>query len=268
MFCINCGTKINDGDSFCTNCGAKVATSLEKEGELCYEKMFVDSFAKIKEMKCITDYENNTLVDKVDSISIGSFPHSEDIYGDIDWIILERDEKNHRALLLSKYILCEHKNYNEVEEDVTWETCSLRKWLNEYFLDNMFDDEEKKHIIKTKIVTNPNINYQSTGGNDVEDKIFCLSKEECIKYFNESNEGNIKLSTMCHSLYVRNARKNITIEDYDDWWGRNGRFWLRSSGFNQQYALQVENTGDIFNDGYRVIDDAAGVRPAMWINYE
>ena len=265
MFCTNCGTKINDGDSFCTNCGAKVAVLEVKDDESSYEKILLDSFAKIKELKCITDYDDNTIIDNVDSISIGSFPHSNDIYGDIDWIVLEKDEKNHRALLLSKYILCYDKKYNEVEEDTTWETCTLRRWLNEYFLDNMFTDEEKKFIIKTKITTEPNESYQTTGGNDTEDKIFCLSKEECLKYFNASNDGNKKLSTMKHSLYIKNIQEHITIEDYDDWWDRNGRFWLRSSGVNQQYALQVENTGDIFNDGYRVIDDAAGVRPAMWV---
>ena len=214
MFCTNCGTKINDGDSFCTNCGTKVITIIEKERTFDFSNEdLYDISKKIKGLKCVTDYDDNTTIDKIDSIDIGSYPHSNDIYGDIEWIVLEKDEKNNKALLLSKYILYS-ESYNDIEDKTSWEKCSLRKWLNNYFFDTIFADDEKEKIVKTIIKTEPNENYQTSGGNDTEDKIFILSKEECIKYFNISDDGSKKLATLSHGKHIENIKNEITIDDF------------------------------------------------------
>ena len=49
----------------------------------------------------------------------------------IEWIVLAKEKD--RALLISKYGLAAQQ-YNTEWTDETWETCSLRKWLNETFL--------------------------------------------------------------------------------------------------------------------------------------
>ena len=61
----------------------------------------------------------------------------------IEWIVLEKDEENHRVLLLSKYLLDSYC-YNESAENVSWENCDIRKWLNEDFYNAAFDEKEKE----------------------------------------------------------------------------------------------------------------------------
>ena len=49
---------------------------------------------------------------------------------DIEWIVLARE--GNKVLVLSRYALAS-KPYNNKKTDVTWETCSLRKWLDKDF---------------------------------------------------------------------------------------------------------------------------------------
>ena len=64
-----------------------------------------------------------------DKIKFESYKQSVEFeYEPIKWRILSVDENNNALLLADKGLDC--KPYNENEEDVTWETCSLRTWLN------------------------------------------------------------------------------------------------------------------------------------------
>lgn len=64
----------------------------------------------------------------------------------IEWLVLARD--GDKALLLSKYAL-DHQSfmpfYEPVTEPFTWESCSLRQWLNSTFLNAAFSAEEQRH---------------------------------------------------------------------------------------------------------------------------
>ena len=51
-------------------------------------------------------------------------------YAEIEWLVLDIDEADHKALLISRYGL-DCIQYNRRKASVTWETCSLRAWLNE-----------------------------------------------------------------------------------------------------------------------------------------
>ena len=64
----------------------------------------------------------------------------------IEWIVL--DVQDGKALLLSKYGL-EMKQYNTEYTDITWETCTLRTWLNSDFLNKAFSSEEQSAILIT-----------------------------------------------------------------------------------------------------------------------
>ena len=50
---------------------------------------------------------------------------------DIEWLVL--DVKDNKALIISKYGL-DCQPYNASQAEVTWENCTLRKWLNDNFL--------------------------------------------------------------------------------------------------------------------------------------
>ena len=52
---------------------------------------------------------------------------------DIEWIVLAQNGTN--VLVISKYAL-DCQPYNTKNTDTTWEKSSLRKWLNETFMEN------------------------------------------------------------------------------------------------------------------------------------
>ena len=128
----------------------------------------------------------------------------------IEWIIVAKDSS--KALLLSKYIL-DWKEYKEkCNSYITWEKCSLRKWLNEDFYSNSFSYGEKTLILETTL-TNPKNDYDggSPGGNSTRDKVFILSSNEV-----ESYRANYEFSPTEYA-------KAQGSDNASDW-------WLRSSG--------------------------------------
>ena len=111
-------------------------------------------------------------------------------FGGLDWRVL--DVKDNRALIITKDLI-EQRQYNDAGEEegagagdnVTWETCTLRKYLNGEFYEK-FTKEEQKHIAETEIQNPNNMWYDTNGGNDTTDKIFLLSLQEVDKYFGDS----------------------------------------------------------------------------------
>lgn len=70
----------------------------------------------------------------------------------IEWLVLAQD--GDKALLLSKYAL-DHQSfmpfYEPVTEPFTWESCSLRQWLNSTFLNAAFSAEEQRRLLTTTV---------------------------------------------------------------------------------------------------------------------
>lgn len=79
------------------------------------------------------DSENKkalTNIKNFDCVHFGRYVQANDTYSDekdIEWLVLEK--KDNKSLIISKYAL-DCQPYNERKENVTWETCTLRKWLN------------------------------------------------------------------------------------------------------------------------------------------
>lgn len=55
----------------------------------------------------------------------------------IEWLVLDYDAANNRALVISLYAL-DCKPYNTEKKNVTWEKCTLRAWLNNEFIQAAF----------------------------------------------------------------------------------------------------------------------------------
>ena len=67
---------------------------------------------------------------------------------EIEWLVLDKEGKD---ILLMSYYALDCQQYNTINEDVTWETCSLRKWLNNDFLNTAFDTDQQS-MIKDSLV--------------------------------------------------------------------------------------------------------------------
>ncbi len=119
-----------------------------------------------------------------DAVKFGSYEQDNDLMNGkepIEWEVL--DIVDGKALLISRYVLDEHR-YNDSYDIVTWETCSLRKWMNEDFYNAAFGEDEKSKIALTELkhMDNPYIDG-GKGGNDTLDKVFCLGCDDIEKYY-------------------------------------------------------------------------------------
>lgn len=92
----------------------------------------------------------------------------------IDWVVLEKND--HDALLISRQKLKAMK-YNESEEAVSWQNCSMRSWLNGEFFDGAFSAKEQ-NMIKDTI-----------HDDGVEDKAYLLSSDEFCNYYETVGKG-------------------------------------------------------------------------------
>ena len=73
--------------------------------------------------------------------------------------------------------------YNTERADVTWETCTLRKWLNNDFYNAAFSVADQDRIITANLSNPDNAIWGTEGGNDTNDKVFCLNVDEIRKYY-------------------------------------------------------------------------------------
>ena len=178
----------------------------------------------------------------------------------IEWTVLDKDGMS--LLLISKQAL-DCQQYNTSYTDVTWESCSLRKWMNGTFLNKAFNAEEQAQIQNTTVSADKNPEYNTNPGNATTDKVFLLSINEVEKYFN-SDEAR-----KCAPTAYAKAQGAYTSDSYKTasgaatcWW------WLRSPGTNRNYAAYVSSDGSVSCSGDFVSNVADAVRPALWINLD
>jgi hypothetical protein len=192
-----------------------------------------------------------------DTVVFGAYEQDADESNgaeDIEWLVLDKAED--RVLLISKYIL-DKKPYNEEKENVTWEKCSLREWLNNDFYESAFNQDEKNIIAVTNLENKGN--GETKGGKDTDDRIFLLSMYEVKNYLPTAEER-----ACIRTSYAVNQSENLDMTGGCTW-------WLRTPGTSQVYASMVTTEGYIAGkeDSYLAGGDvscAAGVRPALWIN--
>ena len=102
----------------------------------------------------------------------------------IEWLVLE--VKDGKALVISKYAL-DCKPYNTSSTNVTWETCSLRNWLNNDFINSAFSATEKTMIPSVKVSADKNPDYSTSSGKATQDRLFLLSVKEMNKYLSSNS---------------------------------------------------------------------------------
>ena len=187
----------------------------------------------------------------------------------IEWIVL--DVQDGKALLLSRYGL-DSRGYHQNWDDVTWETCSLRLWLNDRFLNAAFSAEEQSAILTTPVDNSDSQGYdwttpeedKPTGGNNTQDQIFLLSIAEANRYLNVTVEnGNNTKSRVAPTAYAIFVGAYSDSEYQTDDGDAAGYWWLRSPGSTQSTAAGVLFDGSL--SYARAFHDSI-VRPALWVN--
>ena len=170
---------------------------------------------------------------------------------DIEWIVLARQNGN--VMLLSRYIL-DILPYHAEKASVTWETCSLRAWLNGEFRDAAFTASEQA-LLRTVTVKAPDrqkLYYQVKPGNDTQDQVYLLSQAECEKYFFESQAlWAAPLSGYTGGMKIPKDKAT-----------NSGDWWLRTPGKTNKQAVYILRGGELQRYGMGV-ENTAGVRPVI-----
>ncbi len=170
---------------------------------------------------------------------------------EIEWLVL--DIQDGKALVISKYGL-DCKKFNETQTNITWEKCTLRKWLNNDFINTAFSAEEKAVIPTVTVSADKNPAYKTNPGNATQDKVFVLSIPEANKYFSSNH-----LVKLCKPTEYANA--------WGVYEGTGGYcyWWLRTPGNSQSDISNVTYAGNVnaYGDG---VKSGLAVRPVMWID--
>lgn len=173
----------------------------------------------------------------------------------IEWLVLARD--GDKALLLSKYAL-DHQSfmpfYEPVTEPFTWESCSLRQWLNSTFLNAAFSAEEQRRLLTTTVITAPGGRKGSENPFTTEDRVFLLSDTEVYAYF--SSEAATVTDYTAYALSEDPWAGNATAPAPAIWWLRT------TDGGN--HPDSVYTRGGV-GEGARSYEGEY-VRPAIWVD--
>lgn len=221
-----------------------------------------------------TEKNESTSMNVGDTVTFGSYPQS-DASGNnkepIEWVVL--DKQDGAVLLFSKYIL-DCKPYNTEYTDITWVDCSLRAWLNAEFLNTAFDMYEYGKIQKTALINDNNSDYNTDGGSDTDDRVFCLSIEEAMKYFGPGKKDDsgydigksIATTATNYAKAVENgSAKLLSNSNSNAWYYGYSAYWLRSPGAENIAAANVGSDGYLTTAGANVSFGDIGVRPAIWL---
>lgn len=181
----------------------------------------------------------------------------------IKWRVLSVDGND--AFVWSDKIL-DCKRYHSVHEDVTWEKCEVRGWLNNDFLNTAFSTSEISAIKDTKVINDGNVDWNMDASNDTYDKVYLLSITEAknISYgfspnYKENDTGRRGLPTQ-YSI-----EKGIYVSKHEEWKGWSST-WLRSPGRDSSEAAYISQSGYIIQGGGWVNNYETGIRPVMHID--
>jgi hypothetical protein len=144
--------------------------------------------------------------------------------------------------------------YNENEdtsvvEATTWETATIRTWLNDDFFKTTFSADEQKAILETNIITPQNPEYGgATLSNPTKDKVFLLSAQEVEQYF--SSEDSMKATFNGVPAHWRTRTSGIT-----NW----STCFVHAGGGVIKEGFPASRLGDV---------EPVTIRPAIWVSFQ
>ncbi len=195
------------------------------------------------------------MLGKASTFKLGRYIQKDNDFPEpIEWQVLARN--NGQMLVISKqaldckpYDVSRSQMHNPFDFDpttngVTWKECSLRKWLNETFINEAFSFDEKKMIASINLPED-----------NTKDRVFLLSVSEANRYFDSDVERQCEATDY--------ARKQGAFAN--DNFGQKTRWMLRANDFSK-YVADVNYTGKASRGGLDVYTVKGAVRPAMWID--
>lgn len=193
-----------------------------------------------------------------DCITFGNYYQSNsDIKEPVRWRVLY--VKGDDAFLLADKNL-DSQPFHTKKESASWETCTLRAWLNHDFYDMAFNEKEKSAIRSTDVVTENGIDNKGTS-----DKVYLLSVAEATNplygFSSRLDDSGTRAAQNTEYAKGRGALTDDAVLS-----AGNGWWWLRSPGADPASAVSVGYYGKIFGDGFDVSYRKDAVRPVLHLN--
>lgn len=178
----------------------------------------------------------------------------------IEWRVL--DVQDGKALLISFYAL-DCKKYNDRQIGISWEHCSLRRWLNKQFLEAAFSADDMEAVILSHIdnsLAQSRPDWQQFTPNDTDDYVFLLSYAEADRYFADDKDRQT-----IPTAYAKRCGSwdsaGFLVDGKRPCW-----YWLRTMGYNASNTAVVIDSGIIKNQ--HVTKPGFSVRPCIWLDLE
>ena len=174
----------------------------------------------------------------------------------IKWKVLQNDGST-LFVVADKGLDC--KGYDNGRGAVTWESCTLRNWLNNDFYNTAFSSSEQEAIVEQTVVNEDNPKYGIEGGNDTLDNVYLLSIGEVTN----------QTYGFCKDDDKSSVSRRFKASDYAHVMGVYGSlymWWLRSPGGSTRDAASVDNNGYVRRNGNPVGEYGHAVAPALNIN--
>ena len=171
------------------------------------------------------------------------------------------DIKDQYALLISRYGL-DVQPFHVNWEDVTWENCTLRDWLNHDFMYTAFTPKERSSVLVTSVDNSQSQGsgeWDAPGENNTYDRVFLLSYAEAEKYLSSNPSRQCEPTPYAASKATDKYSGNYERSGNYRWW------WLRTSSFSPSTRDLAGAEGYLgFIDG--VDSKSPLVRPAFWVD--
>ena len=175
-----------------------------------------------------------------DYVTFGRYEQDNDLSDGqepVEWLVLAKEED--RMLVTSRYGL-DADRFDRAGATNKWIMCSLREWLNYFFLNEAFSQNERKMIM-------PDLSYG--------DKVALLSIDMAESYF---------LSDADRKCFPTDYAIARGVNNYSSADGCCS-YWLKDAGIKDSPCF-VTFTGGIGNSQWTVAGDNVAVRPVIWIN--
>lgn len=170
----------------------------------------------------------------------------------IEWIVFDKKMIPGYVVLLSNEAL-DGQPYNAEKTEVTWETCSLRKWLNEDFYNTAFSTEEQSHMTPVNLHNPANKKDNQVVENTTLDTVWIMNEYDADNHMDicEEHHGQV--------FPTEYAEQKVKVSDTFN----TTTYWLRSGSKSDRASVAYDNSnfGEIFN----FVEKVDGVRPVIVI---
>ena len=136
---------------------------------------------------------------------------AEITFGKYKWKILERSDDCVRMIAsdIGSTHLFYRAPFHDRFEEVSWEDCSLREWLNTQVLEEIFDDAQRERLVLQKSEPSANAAYGTAYAGETQDYVTILSCEEI-----QSEKYSKSLESLGHDYWVRTPGNSMDCAAY------------------------------------------------------